>query len=511
MSSRALILIIVLALLAGGATAYQPEDIEWVSKGTSTMKWGDTKTVGDYTVEVFDFDMNNRAVYVKIREDGELLEEGMLDPTGDSELVYDDEFKVIANSVTVTEPEWTSDKKKAEATLAFYLRGKPKLKITIDPSVDEMDPQRQFTTTIKVKNTGDARVEDVAVDVNVGEFERITGDYHHEYDVLEKNEEQSFELKLRAPTVPLETKIPIEVTASGVDVKALEYDSSATKKLTVRSMITLDKTVATPDSEYYLGDIIPVNLAIRNKGASDLTGVKLVDEGTTELEMLDSASWTFDLESRDTRGFHYTVKPIKPGTYTVGRATATFQYEGKTYTINSSTVKVKVHGPWPRITKTVSPDTINPGDTVTVTVKVENTGDATAGVNVSDHLPENATLTDGTLELDTVILKPGKTRSYTYKMRVNGSPGEITLPAATGTFADMQDYTGTTLSNQPRITIKSQTSNNNGGSSGSTDSGSDSPSGEWPSDTPPEEEKVTPGFTSLIGLLVLFLLAYRMR
>ncbi len=110
-----------------------------------------------------------------------------------------------------------------------------------------------------------------------------------------------------------------------------------------------------------------------------------------------------------------------------------------------------VYGPKIELSKTVTPNTIDRGGIVTATIEVVNAGNEVASVNVTDHLPPDAVLTDGMLGAD-MILEAGESHTFSYTMQM-GVSGSVELPPAVAHFADTHYYEGTTTSEVRSITV----------------------------------------------------------
>ncbi|TKY91823.1 MAG: DUF11 domain-containing protein [Candidatus Methanomarinus sp.] len=200
-----------------------------------------------------------------------------------------------------------------------------------------------------------------------------------------------------------------------------------------------------------------VTLEIFNPGLTDINGIVLTDYLPENFVLDDNSSlyWEFNLSSKKKKVFSYSMKPLSHGIYTVPDAVANWSMDEKQYnaTSVSNQSQIIVHAAYINLTKSTDQSYISPGDEVTVSVNIKNTGTIQAIVNVSDTIPENAILSNSSItRLKRVILQEGGSQRLVYRITIN-STQDMLLPPANANFSDIYGYSGTTASNTVTIYV----------------------------------------------------------
>jgi len=298
----------------------------------------------------------------------------------------------------------------------------------------------------------------------------------------------------------------------GADIKGIEHVYSDTESVTIEPKWGLYITKSITE-EAYMSDTIHVLVNIRNGGTCDLNSIMVIDTMVEGLELKDNVilEKTISLKAGEsTREFlSYTLKPMTPGTFSVPAATAKFTASnGEEYTVTSETSEIEINGPYIVLTKSVSSSNVAPGDEVTVTVNVQNTGDRDASVTVSDPsdmLPENVSFVSGETSFKNVVKKDSSS-SFSYVVRMDAA-GDVKLLAATASFVDMEQYKGEKVSNMPVITVTvppTEGSTSSGDSTASADGssgqGNVASSGQENDVTLGSEDQTEPGFEVIMAV-----------
>ena len=204
-----------------------------------------------------------------------------------------------------------------------------------------------------------------------------------------------------------------------------------------------------------MDEIATVTVTLRNDGARPINSIRVSDTMPSEFELNENSSleWELNLKAGECRSFTYSLKPLQPSEvgYFLPPAIAQWEGDGRTYSVRSDLPYIVVYGPKIELSKTVKPDTIDRGEIVTVTIEVVNAGDEVVSVNVTDHLPPDAVLTDGMLGAD-MILAAGESHIFGYNMKM-GASGSVELPPAVAHFVDTHYYEGTVVSEMSSITM----------------------------------------------------------
>ena len=513
-----ILLFILFSVFSTQALAYTTEDIEWESSVDSTsLGWGDSVTNGDYTISVDDFDENG-FVSIVISKDGEIIEFAPL--RGGGNLIADDEIKIFIKSVDTDIDDWTGNMIDPTTSIQIYRRGLPSFEITIETDDDSYDPKlssspKKVTATITVKNNGDAEVENVDLTINTGDLILNDGPLtYHYYSIEEGDTTDPVTITMDVPYLWDATSFSISADTKGYDIKGEEYTKTASESLTIEKKWELIATKTIIDN-IYMDETAYVLVSIRNSGVSNLNSITVTDSVVSGLELKDSVTLqkTISLKAGESTAelFEYSLKPLKPGTYTSPASVAEFTApNGKIYTVSSGTPKIEVNGPYITLTKSVSSLNVAPGSEVTVTIKVDNTGDRDASVTASDSIPSGATLVSGDTGFQE-IMKKSSSKSYSYVIRMDAL-GDVKLPSATASFIDLESYKGEKISNMPVISVvdpnaQTEPSTDGTGNTQSTSSGTaqtdDGDDGQSTAPSLPVEDEVEPGFEALVSGLAL--------
>ena len=513
-----ILLLIILSVFSTQALAYTTDDIEWKSSVDSTdLGWGTSVTNGDYTISADDFTKDGY-VYIKILKDGQVKQHAPL--TAGGTLIDNDEIKVKVISVDTDIDEWSGNMVDPTVSIRIDRRGLPDYEITIETDEDSYDPKlysspSKVTATITVENNGDAEVKNVDLMINIGNLTLSDGDLtHHYYSILKGETTDPVTIQMDVPYLWDKTTFSISANTKGYDIKDVEHTKNESESVTIEQKWELI-TTKTMTNDIYMDETAYVFVNIRNAGVCDINSITVTDLVVEELELKDSITLqkTISLKAGEstTDLFEYSLKPLKPGTHTAPASIAEFTApNGKNYSVSSETPKIEVNGPYITLTKSVSSSNVAPEDNVTVTVKVDNTGNRDASVTASDSLPNSVSLVSGDIAFQEVM-KKSTSKSYSYVIRMD-TEGDVKLPSTTASFIDLEGYKGEKISNMPVIFVVEPVTETDPTTEGNEDTqqtSSDttqtdnSNNGQSTAPSLPEEEKVEPGFEALLSGLAL--------
>ncbi|NPE30572.1 DUF11 domain-containing protein [Methanococcoides sp. SA1] len=478
-------LLIFLCLLPLTASAYSIDDVEWESTATSTLHWGDTMTSGEgsdrYIIKAEDFTKDGY-VHISLTRNNEVKDFSFIKFPQSFE--YRDEadgqdIKVHAKKVTVNIDEWTGNMVDPIAEIEISRRGLPEFDITISTDKDTYDPKTMssnqvITATFSVKNTGSAQGKNIELTIEPEGLEIVDGKLKHDLYSLEKGEaSEPITVKFKVPHPWEETKLDINARVEAKDINNDPYEDSESKTITIEPKVKFILTKSMT-KEIYMDETAHVLVSVRNSGNYNVNSVTIRDSTTEGVELKDSITLekTLSFAPGETKEvFSYSLKPLKEGTFTAPKATASFVASNdKEYTYESNAPQVTINGPDIVITQTLDKSTVQPGNEVKVTVTAKNEGNRDASTRVtSTQFPEGATFISGDTILD-MILGADQSSSYTYILKMN-ELDKFKIPAATATFIDMEGFKGEKISNMPSITVEN----------------------------PPEVEETNPSITSTIS------------
>lgn len=490
--------------------------VEMESQQSATLNWGDKSTFRNYTIEAADFTVSGdvKNVKLKLYKDGVFLDQRIMNvnyPGNFWNYNEEDEIWIDVSNVYIEPPQ------KAYVDLFVTLRGLPELSIDVTTDASTYKANRYIQVTVKVKNTGSdspgsysgARAGDVKLNIDTAGMQVVMGEISKSYSEIKRGEQVAdVLLTLNAPSLMNKTTLYINATATGYDAKNISYKWSGSKSVEIESMIEINKLVSgsvgyltpTPtETGIYMDETSGVSLAIRNHGSFPVYGIVLNDSllsdfklktGQTNLEIdvLEAG-----VEKERLIPF-YIMIPLKPGTYTLPKATANWTYNGINYSVESDAPTLIVHGPYIELSKVADNLTVKRGDRINITITAKNSGDRTCAVNISDAIPEGTNLLNGSTSLGQLILKTGETTSINYEIEVTTNRS-FTLPQATSSYVDVKNFRAIAKSSTVAITNLNESSTPGGTPTGLPTQ----PPPATPEPTP--TRRVVPGF-EVTALLV---------
>jgi len=416
-------------------------DVEWVGSGSASIAWGRTyELVANdevYILRADDFDSSLNASAISI-EKGGAVRRAILNlnrQEDDRCFDWDSEIKVELTGIT------TDSHKTPSAQLKFYRRGMPELDINIDATSETFDeisvssdqylPEKEKTITIDVRNTGDAWIETVELEVEIGELKLkgYNGLEFHDQTIyknlgcMEKGDTESINFTVIAPawdgiTSPYEINYSISAYAKGFNIKDGQHAANESITLSctdpeirVVKSVCYDEIGMSPcnlvrSNKYSLREVVAcmpealiynmsewstVELRVYNVGFYSVRNLNITDslipDGLRVAKTHTKGSPACVSEETP-YSIGYKLFPTKPGTYTFDAPSVEADFYGKDFSWESSGVTITVHGPHINLTKTVAE---SEGDgTYKVTLNLRNDGDRAAYINLTDTVPAGA-------------------------------------------------------------------------------------------------------------------------
>ena len=459
------LLTLLCILCSGTACAYDEDDLEWACGSSKELRLGEGITCGNYTVVTYNFPRSDQKQFVgiKLYENNILVADQTLKDGED--YIHDDEVRITALELWMTDQDWTDMPTDCWANIMIEPRGLPRFEVEFETEKEEYEPYSSIEMDLIIQNIGDAKADDVTVYVDaetLETFEMIRGNarYHcseiERGDLFDRNTDTaSFDpitLRFGVPSVIEDTVFNITVNIEYDDIKDIKYCYSISYPVEVLSMFGISKSI---NDNIYMDEVATVTVSLRNDGTRPINSIRVSDTMPFEFKLTENSSlkWELDLKAGECRSFTYSLKPLQPSDegYFLPPAIAQWEGDGRTYSARSDLPHITVYGPKIELSKTVQPNTTNTGGIVTVTIEVANTGNEVVSVDVTDHLPPDAMLTDGTLGAETILIVGGS-QSFSYNMRMS-TAGSIELPPAVAHFVDTHYYEGTVLSKIRSITV----------------------------------------------------------
>jgi hypothetical protein len=244
-------------------------------------------------------------------------------------------------------------------------------------------------------------------------------------------EDEDFLLTLFARNVVTGYNIP----SPYVDLTITLKQKEKSENLDNNPPVSLLKTV--PEWAYLAyrdeEDYIYISLEVENLVNTKIQDIRLHDSIPDGFAVASRGelNWTIDLGPKEKWQTGYFLKQTNSTDelYIFTPATLNVTYRGRLYNIQSSESTMHLYGSMIVMNKSVN----GRAKEYSVAVNVENRGNRASRVDVTDMLPENATLVNGTLNF-TVVLQPGK--EYTNSYIINIINNNTSLPQASAKFYD---------------------------------------------------------------------------
>ncbi|WP_129582692.1 hypothetical protein [Methanolobus psychrotolerans] len=486
--------------------------VEWVSEGTLTMQWGRTASMEvsgiDYTFRADDFDEDMTSALIFIEKGGVIKKEFLFLKAGDDRkwFEWDDEIKVELTGVS------EDGQKTPSAQIAIYSRGRPELEISIDASSETVDgvdvsseqyaPGEKKQVDVKVTNTGDAWIENVVLEIDIGEFWlKAKGDFEYRNDLirkdlgcLEKGDTATINFTVVAPewdgkTSPYELVYYVNATAGGYDIKDGYFDANSSSSFVctepgmkvvfeiVNDEINMSSWYVRP-LESSTSSHNSVDYEIRDAWEHSFLRTNIFNIGLYTIDDIDIEfsvipddiviSETYesgDYSSMDPDGQYYLgqkLVPIRPGTYSFGKVVVNVNFFGENLTWGSDPRSITVHGPHIVVDKILS----GSGSDYSVSLGLSNDGDRAAWINLVDIIPDDVSYVAGSVEqslagsdlplsdwdleisevngsrvvsVEGVLLPPGSKLTLGYEFNSDDAPD---LPPAVCEFRGIGGYDG---------------------------------------------------------------------
>lgn len=463
---RYLIILIIISLSINSSYAFTSNDIQWGEPVTSNLHRGGTITNGEYMVKAVEFtapvqgfkdgkgnivpDNIEPSVAIEIYKNGVFMTQTVFSAQSGPYINPDYEVMVsVTGFLAKTAREWVYEYYDPWGEVRLSKRGIPKLDITITtvPDKDSYTSNGDYYITAKyeVKNNGEARAKYVDLNFNPGDLKSRSGnaqDLHKNFQVIEKGETQSFEVILEVPNLFDQKTFTLTGLATGTDAKDLNYNWNGSKTITVsprQDYFTLSKGMR---DRIYLNNSVLVRLVAVNGGMYDIYDIHINDSMNPNFELISNLfmQWNKSVLKPGEEWViaTYSMKPSEANIngFPIPSANAQFTVNGKPYSLSSTSTLLVVNGPKIVLTKSVLKPVVNISEDVTVTVSINNIGNIATKAEITDSLPEGATLVSGPLTYGPLFLEMNKPDGFTYVIRID-KEGIYELPPAKANYTDV--------------------------------------------------------------------------
>jgi uncharacterized repeat protein (TIGR01451 family) len=478
MRSDALIKLIIASLIISGfvspAYAFDVSTFQWDTGTSAKLLRGEELTFNEYTVKATTFPAPVKSnpysgtpaeeiipfVGINISKNGVFMNSVLL-AQGEFYIVPDGELKVSASLPSKEATEWVYETYAPWAEIQISPRGIPALEVSVETDYGEYTSlaNTEITASVTIRNTGSADVMNANLNV-LTSLPSKRGNLKYNYERIKKGDSITNQIVFATPIISELKNYDILANITGYDVKEKFYSAQSSKTILIapepEQVPTLRKSV---NAKIYLEEYALVTLSFKNNANYELKNVSITDTlpGGFKLLSNNSLHWVVNVPAKGDWDSRYLIKPVeanKDGAV-LPSANADFRTRREYYSIQSNQPTIVVHGPKILLTKQIDVSSINPGDTVTVTVLAENVGSTPTKVSIKDQLPPEGTLVSGSTSLDD-FLEANKATRFSYSLKID-SEQPVRLPPAIVEFNELNAKSGklTAVSNEPEIGIKS--------------------------------------------------------
>lgn len=461
------------------------ESIAWVEYSNQTLKWGDRIEIkdwalGNFTIELSDLmkdGTGSKIIGALMTITGENKKSQVAIGSDESQIVtfdppFNNEMKISASLGGGR--IWSREVFEPNATVQVFLRGKPDINISYNIYIenpesnpdlnvtDNIQSNKLFYIQVSLNNKGNTTLSNVQLDANLTNFifpreqgrqgmnfNNIGNSIVYDLNDFKVNDIRIFNFSVIAPITPVNKSFFIPIILTGSDEKNVIYTYRTQQELIIKPFIEINKQVG-PYINYsgtdvlYVGEKFTMNIDIKNHADRNAT-INLMDfvPDSFEYQTNDNKSlnWNVTIPARSSHTITYSIKPVRyKETVIIPKATASFEFNGTKYSVESNDLEVKVKGSDVLLTKETRIDQISNGIVnATIRITAKNQGDQRVSIKINDSIPDNASLINGTLSKESFYLEKNEVFIYYYEISVP-EEDRIFLPSATGYILDFRIY-----------------------------------------------------------------------
>ncbi|MBW6470719.1 MAG: hypothetical protein K0A90_05795, partial [Methanosarcinaceae archaeon] len=467
-----LFILLLLVVSVSNVQAYTLDELEWEDMGTRTLKLNEYMIGDEYKIKIVDF---NPPVKGRKDADGNIIPEQSVTPFvllqlyRDSDLIdtfalgqdgthiVDDDVRVIVEDIPGPDSvEWVYESYNPWVKLTLQKVEMPYFDISInkDKSVYSYGDDLGIIQLI-INNTG-ANANDVDIIIETDGLNLVKGKNKEHIQFIQYGESIERELYIGIPKIFLNSKnYDLSVVVAGYDVRGKMISNTQSQKIITGSDVgpteVISFTKSMEESAYY-GDKVMVKLTIHNGGDFNIDSAIINDSIPDKFEPVGnfSLNWHSSIQAGEDWTTSYLLKPLEYGVYKISAAKLNISvYESK-YSLSSNEPKITIFGPKISLTKS---GVIQPDGSVSVNVKLVNSGNIPTKVSIVDAIPENSVIIDGDNRA-TIFADKMSSNYLSYNLVSYEQNDTISLPAATAFFS-VGGYNEKVVSNN--LTIRAET------------------------------------------------------
>ena len=342
---------------------------------------------------------------------------------------YPGEYKIGDTKLLYYDLEGHSFEHIASGT-SVRVNGEPKITIS---SIQYFNEEYSFAdykyvdVVLTLTNSGDGLAKKISyINAISGDIELVDGELGGFVDTLKQGDSKTTKFTVRVLQENKDKIFTINTSSEFEDIAGKKAKSEASTNITVGGR-TPNITLIREESDYEsdiirIGHIIPVVTIITNTGDGDAKKVRIEDKIPSNLQVTTGINyWGGQLKPEERVTLRYTLVPSQGGQYQIGQTLSTYEDEwGVKGTKSLSPNLVTVWGP--SISRTISTNEIEEGETLKITYVVKNWGkDDIYDVKLVEALPQGFEITSGDKEIIIGEIKGGSEVSKEIQVKATKS------------------------------------------------------------------------------------------
>jgi hypothetical protein len=242
-------------------------------------------------------------------------------------------------------------------------------------------------------------------------------------------------IKINASKIVTGSDIPIPYTVINVSI------SNETKTSTswINNSISFSRTTV---NEIYIDQKAHVTVRISNLKGIHFEKISIKTSLSEGLIVDPDQDLDFEgsLPSRKDKTFHYSVRALKPGNYTLNPVNLNLTYLGIDYHLKTNDSYLVVHGPFINVSKEYSLKAEDGTYFIDISTIATNEGDRAAYVKFEDRMPDEVEII-GKDKNKSGVLYPDQSFTINSSLKVEEKEN-LVLPSSFASFSDSSGYSG---------------------------------------------------------------------
>lgn len=430
--------------------------VVWNEGIVGELHWDESLTIQNYTIILNDFSIEESItprVLLELQENNQTIARRSMQ--AGEQFTLNDSIKVNVNEILRGDKD-----EDPSAKIQVALPAVADLSLILVGDRDQYQGGDDIRLKLWIENVGIIDAENLKITLDsmpayaYARYRISNVDAGQSWDdKIETHETDPIKINLKAPYFPQPTDLSLRVHAEFEDQDGKACESWGGAVLHISGPLQLHKRVEEVwelQKEYYV-----IN-SLRNTGNRTLA-VTLSDSAGSGFRSNSSLSWKMNLSCGEMKTESYKIRAEKPGAgLSLPAAEARYDWQEGSYTVRSEKPVVDVFGPKIEAKRSVSPSRIKPGDTVTVNLEFENTGNKRAAVLWEDAIPDGAEIisaaNNAAGNIGSVRLSPNETFTSEYQLRCP-YPGTVRLSPTLVRYRDVRsdEYQTSTMATEVQV------------------------------------------------------------